>query len=289
MSDSALKLVPIPAPQPERPEDDVHLTLWDHIRELRKRMVLSAYGFGVGVIICYHFYDKIFDWLKRPIVDALVAFAQKRCPNPLVTCPEALRSGVLVYHNPTDPIFVYIRIACYAGLFVAAPWILYQFWMFVSPGLYRRERKLVAPFVVLGSIFFVGGGAFARYVIMPFAFDVLIGQTAGDSLQPMLGITECTDLVVMMLLAFGIIFELPLILTLLARVGLVTSAFLSKYRRHAIVLNTIIAAIITPTGDPFNLMLMAVPLVVFYELGIIGAKFAERRRAAANALPAEAE
>jgi Tat protein translocase TatC len=491
MSDPARRLSVVPpggrasspeAPGAEGPEDDVQLTLIDHLRELRKRIIYSAYALVAGFALTYAFSKQILAWVMQPVYES------------------APKDVIIAFNHPVEAFFVYMRVAAYADVVLCSPFILYQFYKFVAPGLYRRERRLIVPFVSLGVTFFLGGGLFGRYIILPFALQVLIagyvsnetqtgvaaqtsaiatltdvstsappsgavvtfgskskkndqhgvrvtvttpgpagtakvravvdGQVTADvntgaswtdpndsgivldfstkdgnfaltdvftnsgllahsgsgkgtafvasapgsqelsaltatltisgsgtaagaatsdspltglgsakgtlilddkangprvftflngadfpatftdpasgavlqfttqagpfvapdaysiTMQPvphnalhaLLSIEETSDFVLMVLVAFGLIFELPLVLTLLARMGIVSSAFLAKYRRHAIVLNVIIAAVVTPTGDAFNLTLMAVPLMVFYELGIIGARFMEGRR-----------
>jgi sec-independent protein translocase protein TatC len=165
---------------------------------------------------------------------------------------------------------IYLKVGLYAGLFVASPAILWQIWSFVAPGLYRKEKRKILPFVAAATVFFISGAVFCYVVILPPAFEFLL-TTAGPDIKPVLMMDEQLGLVMTMLLAFGIVFELPLILTLLAMMGIVDHKFLSKYRRHAIVVNVIIAAMVTPTGDPFNLALMAVPMMACYELGVLGA------------------
>ncbi len=275
MSDPARKLSVVPPDQqPPRPpggggddkgpEDDVQLTLMDHLRELRKRIIYSAYALVVafGVIYGFGYSAPIYDWIMQPFRDAL-----------------GTGGGQIVMTTPTEAFFLYMEVAAYASIFVVSPWVFYQFYKFVAPGLYRRERRVMMPFVVLGGMFFTLGGIFARYIILPFALAVLVtgfvSNATSQRLTAYLGMSQTLDFALLVLVAFGAIFELPLILTLLAKFGILRSGFLVKYRRHAIVVNTIIAAIITPTGDPFNLMLMAVPLWIFYELGIIGARFVE--------------
>jgi sec-independent protein translocase protein TatC len=184
----------------------------------------------------------------------------------------ALPEGEKALHfsSSIEPFMIYLKVGLYAGLFVASPPIFWQIWMFVAPGLYRRERKKILPFVAAATLFFVGGAVFCYLVILPPAFQFLI-NAAGPDIKPVLMMDDQLGLVMMLLLAFGIVFELPLILTLLAMLGIVDHKFLSKWRRHAIVVNVIIAAVVTPTGDPFNLALMALPMLLCYELGILGA------------------
>jgi sec-independent protein translocase protein TatC len=154
---------------------------------------------------------------------------------------------------------------------------LYQIWRFVSPGLLAHERRLAAPFVLLGCLFFVLGLAFCYFVVAPFALNFLVGFGLQQGLKPVFSIGLYIDFLLKFLLAFGLVFELPLAITVLAKLGLVTPQFLSRQRRYAILVNAILAAILTPTTDVFNMMLMMVPLLVFYELGIWGARLFGRK------------
>lgn len=243
----------LPKPEPG-PEDDVHLSLRDHLLELRQRLKWAVISLLAGFCACYYWAQPLFHFMMRPVFAAL---------------PEGEKA--LHFSSSIEPFMIYLKVGLYAGLFAASPLIFWQLWLFVAPGLYRKERKTIAPFVIAATVFFVGGAVFCYLVILPPAFQFLI-STAGPDIKPVLMMDEQLGLVMMLLLAFGIIFELPLVLTLLAMMGVVDYKFLGKYRRHAIVLNVIIAAVVTPTGDPFNLALMAVPMILCYELGIIGAR-----------------
>ena len=246
-------LLPKPTAPGTGPEDDVQLSLRDHLLELRQRLKWAVIWLGVGFCASYYWSQQIFHFMMRPVLAAL---------------PEGEKS--LHFASSIEPFMIYLKVGLYAGLFVASPMIFWQIWRFVAPGLYRKERKTIVPFVAAATLFFVGGAAFCYLVILPPAFQFLI-NTAGPDIKPVLMMDDQLGLVMMMLLAFGIIFELPLILTLFAMIGIVDWKFLSKYRRHAIVVNVIIAAIVTPTGDPFNLALMALPMMLCYELGVLGA------------------
>jgi len=245
--------LPKPLAPGEGPEDDVHLTLREHLLELRKRLKWALLFLGLGFLAAYHWSTETFHFLMRPVLAAL---------------PEGEKA--LHFSSSVEPFFIYLKVALYAGLFIAAPAILWQIWAFVAPGLYRKEKRTIVPFVAVATFFFVSGAAFCYVIILPPAFDFLI-KSAGQDIKPVLMMDEQLSLVMTLLLAFGIIFELPLVLTFLAMIGIVDHKFLSKYRRHAIVLNVAIAAIVTPTGDPFNLALMAVPMLLCYELGVLGA------------------
>lgn len=257
------------------------MPLMEHLGELRVRLKYAVISVAIGIGASYAFAEQILWWLMQPVLDALA-----RIPADAKTGDVSV--PWLAVHNSLEYFFVLLRVALYAGIFLAAPAILYQVWAFIAPGLYRKERELAAPFVILGTVFFVGGGLFARLLVLPYALDYLVAGFAHQHVRQVFSIADELDFVLASVLAFGVIFELPIILTLLAQFGVVSAGFLSKYRRHAMVGNMVLAAVITPTGDPFNLMLMAGPLIVCYELGVLGARFVERRKAAALAQPTDA-
>jgi len=247
-------LLPKPAAASAGPEDDVQLSLRDHLMELRKRLKWALIWLLLGFAASYYWSQQIFHFLMLPVFAAL---------------PEGEKA--LHFASSIEPFLIYLKVGLYAGLFVASPFIFWQIWLFVAPGLYRRERRKIVPFVVAATLFFLGGAVFCYVVILPPTFDFLIKNT-GPNITPVLMMDQQLGLVMLLVLAFGIIFELPMILTLLAMMGVVDYKFLSKYRRHAIILNVIIAAFVTPTGDPFNLALMALPMMICYELGVLGAR-----------------
>ena len=247
-------LLPKPAAASAGPEDDVQLSLRDHLMELRKRLKWALIWLLLGFAASYYWSQQIFHFLMLPVFAAL---------------PEGEKA--LHFASSIEPFLIYLKVGLYAGLFVASPFIFWQIWLFVAPGLYRRERRKIVPFVVAATLFFLGGAVFCYVVILPPTFDFLIKNT-GPNITPVLMMDQQLGLVMLLVLAFGIIFELPMILTLLAMMGVVDYKFLSKYRRHAIILNVIVAAFVTPTGDPFNLALMALPMMVCYELGVLGAR-----------------
>ncbi len=263
MTEPAKQLPPPDAPS--EPEHDVRLSFFEHLGELRKRLLRALLGIGVGMAAVGYFSERLFRWVMQPVLASL---------------PEGQR--YLHYTGYIEPFMVYLKVALYGGIFASAPYVLWQLWLFVAPGLYKRERKVVVPFLTFGTLLFYGGALFCYRLVMPYAFPAL-AAIAGEDMKPILTMSEQLSLVLAMLLGFGIIFEVPVIIAFLSMIGLVSADFLSKYRRHAIVVNVTLAAIITPTGDPFNLALMAVPMILFYEIGIILARILGKKK------PADAE
>src|SRR5512145_3374826 len=208
--------------------------------------------------------EAIFHRLMQPVLDSL---------------PEKQRA--LHYTSYIEPLMVYLKVALYGGLFLAVPWVLWQLWLFVAPGLYKREKRVVVPFLVSGTLLFYGGAAFCYFLVMPAAFEAMASIANDASLAPVLTMSAQLSLVLAMLLGFGIVFEVPVVIAFLSMVGLVHWKTLAKYRRVAILVNVAAAAILTPTGDPLNLALMAVPMVVFYEVGIILARILGKKPAPA--------
>lgn len=253
----------VPSPgEPNEPENEVRTSFLEHLAELRVRLVRALLGIAVGMAAVGVFSETIYRWLMTPVIRSL---------------PENQR--VLNYTSYLEPFMVYLKVALYGGIFLSAPWVLWQLWLFVAPGLYKREKKVVIPFLVSGTTLFYAGAAFCYFLVMPFAFPAL-AAIAGDDMRPLLTMREQLTLVLAMMLGFGVVFEVPVIIGFLSLVGLVSADFLARYRRHAILVNVALAAIITPTADPFNLALMALPLIIFYEIGILLARVLGKRRMA---------
>jgi len=251
----------LPPGSPE-PENEVRLSFIDHLRELRLRLLHAIYGVVAGMAVVGWFVPRIVDGLLKPVRAAL---------------PEGRQT--LVATGAVEPWMVYLKVAVYGGIFLAAPWVLWQLWLFIAPGLYRRERKVVLPFLFFGTLLFYAGAAFCYWFVLPPAFPALLSIIEGTSITPFWTLSDQLSLVLAMILGFGIVFEVPVILAFLSLIGVVSSQFLAKYRRHAIIANVALAAIITPTGDPVNLLLMAVPLIVFYEVGIVLARILGKKPA----------
>lgn len=226
------------------------MSFMEHLGELRTRIVRSLVGVLVGLGIAFPFSQRVMDYLATPIQ----------------------KSGhALVFLAVTEAFWTQMKVALILGIFLAAPAILWQVWAFVSPGLYAHERKYAAPFVIIGSLLFVGGGAFSLKIVTPYAVQFLLSYSR-PGLQPMISVGGYIDFLLKFTLAFGVVFELPLAITLAARLGLVTPKTLARNRKYAILGAFIAAAILTPTPDAFNQTLMAGPLILLYEVGIIAAR-----------------
>ena len=171
-----------------------------------------------------------------------------------------------------------MKVAMIMGLFIAMPIILWNVWAFVAPGLHKHERKYAAPFVIVGSLLFIAGGAFALFVVVPFAIAFLVTFGQEQGLKAMITVSSYIDFILKFTLAFGVVFEMPVVITLLSMLGIVTPQFLSKNRKYAILINFIIAAVLTPTPDIVNQSLMAGPLIILYEVGIICARVFGRKK-----------
>jgi sec-independent protein translocase protein TatC len=236
----------------------------DHLEELRTRLVYSIAAVAVGFFACWWKVESIYDIMQRPIMKAL---------------KDNGMSERLVYLNPTEPFNLYLKIAALAGLFLTSPFVLYQVWMFISPGLYRNEKRYVVPFMVSTIALFTTGGYFGYKVVYPQALGFLIHF--GRQFQPMITIGEYTSLFLSIILGMGLIFEMPILIFFLALMGIVTAGFMWKNFRYAILLIFIIAAIVTPTPDVLNMCIFAAPMIALYvvSIGIAWAVHPKQRRA----------
>jgi sec-independent protein translocase protein TatC len=223
----------------------------DHLEELRKRLVYSIVAVIVGTAVCWGYRERIYAVMQKPIMDALRAhgLAEK-----------------LVYLNPTDPFNLYLKIAALAGLFLTSPYVLYQVWMFISPGLYRNEKRYVVPFMVSTIMLFTLGGYFGYRIAYPRALDFFIGFSG--QFQPMITVGEYTSLFLSIVLGMGLIFEMPILVFFLAFMGIMSPSFMLKNFRYAILIIFILAAIVTPTPDVVNMCVFAAPMLVLYGLSI---------------------
>jgi len=247
-------------PDIEEPEDETgKMTFLEHLDELRKRLVRIASFVGIGFLGAFYFHRAIYAFISRPMTEVL---------------PPGTK---MAFTNPTDPFTLYMKVSILAGIFVTAPFCLYEVWKFIAPGLYRKEKRYVFPFLVISILLFVGGGAFCYYIVLPQAYGFLLDM--GKDFMPVIKVDEYLDLTNMMILGFGLIFEMPVIVAFLSIFGLVTAKFLLKQFKYAMILIVVAAAIISPTGDAFNLLIWAAPMVGLYVVSIgVAAIFGWRRR-----------
>jgi sec-independent protein translocase protein TatC len=228
-----------------------------HLEELRKRLIVCFIAIGIGFGVAYFFKETLFDILIIPLVQAMG------------------EGDKLIFTGLGEAFFTYLKVAFLAGVMAAAPVILYEFWMFVAPGLYSKERRVLLPIILLSTIFFLGGSLFGYFIVFPWGFKFLLGF-ATEHIRPLPSMKEYFSFSAKMLLAFGAIFEMPLVITSLSRLGLISVDFLKKNRKYAILLFFIVAAILTPP-DVVTQIMMAVPLMALYELSIIGARIFARK------------
>lgn len=238
--------------------EDEKIPFTDHLEELRKRLITCFIAVGVGFVISYGFKDKLFEILTRPLV-------------------AVMKTGdTIIFTGLPEAFFTYLKVAFLAGIGLATPVILYQFWMFVAPGLYEKERKLLIPVVFLSSFFFIGGALFGYFVVFPFGFDFFM-SFATETIRPMPSMREYLSFSSKLLIAFGLVFEMPLVITFMARLGLVSVKALNKHRKYAILGFFVIGAVLTPP-DVVSQVLMAVPLMGLYEISILGARIFGKKK-----------
>jgi len=257
---------------------DEKMSLFSHLEELRRRIVISLVAIGIGFILTFSFSETILRFLKRPLTTDLVL---SRTYPFIRSAPRPGAAIDLIFLAPAEAFWMHMKIALLTGLLLVLPVVLHQVWKFVAPGLLPREKRYALPFVVLGTVFFFFGLLFCFYFVLPFALSFLLTYKT-ENLKPMLSIGNYVDFTSKFLLAFGLIFELPLAIGVAAKLGLVTPRFLSKNRKYAILINFVIAAILTPTPDVFNQTLMALPMCLLYEVGILAARLLVREPATAS-------
>jgi sec-independent protein translocase protein TatC len=233
--------------------DETKMSFMDHLEELRRRLIICSIALGIGFLICYGFSQYLFELLAAPLVKSLP------------------KGDKLIYTALTEAFFTYLKVGLIGGALLASPVIFYQLWRFVSPGLYKHEKRFVIPFVVCSSLLFMGGAFFGYSVVFPVGFKYFLGFSS-DYVKALPSMKQYLSFSATLLLGFGLSFELPLVTLLLARMGIVTGDMMRKKRKFAIVAIFVVAAIITPTPDAINQLLMAGPLLVLYEASIILAK-----------------
>jgi sec-independent protein translocase protein TatC len=236
------------------------MSFLDHLVELRQRVVHALWGVVVGFIIVYSFSEKIFQWLSSPLCEA---FKNKSC--------QMITTGV------AEAFLVYLKTGILGGLFLASPWIFFQIWKFISPGLHARERRLVVPFVLAASIMFLGGALFGYFFIFPFAFEFFLSY-ANEFITPMPAMSSYFGFSSSLLIAFGLLFEIPVFVILLNLMGVVEARSLWKTWRVALFAIFALSALLTP-ADPITMVLLGVPLSILYILSLIICSLLEKSKA----------
>jgi len=250
-------------------EEMTGMSFLEHLEELRRRLIYSFLYIAGGFGVCWWFHEQIFAMMQKPIMQALHNHHMEQ---------------KLVYLNPTDAFNMYLKVAFLAGIFVASPFVLYQVWAFIAPGLYRNERRYVLPFMFSTVGLFVGGGYFGYRMVYPAALDFLIGFSS--QFTPMITIGEYTDLFLTIIAGLGLVFEMPILVFFLSLMGILTAGWMWHNLRYSILVIFIIAAIITPTTDIMNMCIFAAPMIVLYLVSIAIAWFVhptQRKKRAAKA------
>jgi sec-independent protein translocase protein TatC len=236
------------------------MSFLEHLDELRKRLVHVAAILAIGFVVSFFFAKRIYDFLAIPMSLSL---------------PEGTK---LAFTKPTDPFTLYMKVAFLSSIFLTLPLTLYEVWKFIAPGLYRKEKKYVLPFITSSIVLFVLGASFCYYIVLPAAFKFLI--QLGSSFQPVIKVDEYLDQTNMMLLGFGIVFEMPVLAAFLSIFGLITASFLWRKFKYSLIGIVVLAAVLSPTGDAFNLLVWTAPMLLLYFLSIgVAAIFGRRRKA----------
>lgn len=250
-----------------KPEDDIHMGFFEHIAELRVRIVRALWGVLPCIFVAWYFREWLLDIISLPLAEAWkhLGFGAPR----------------LNFTSPVDPFMAYLKISLIVGVLIASPWIFWQVWSFIAPGLYRRERRLALPFVIASTLCFGGGAFFGYLVVLPSGFEVLLSFAGvlprGLKLEPTIMIDQYISFATSMLLAFGVVFEVPVVITFLAAARIVDWKQLLSFSRWWILISAILGAVLTPGGDVSTQMMMFVPLVVLYFISIGVAFFFGRK------------
>ena len=246
------------------------MTFFEHLGELRKRIINSLYAIGIGAFVGVYIAPKVIKFINEPMLRAL---------------REAHFEDKLYYNHPAGALNLVITLGVYIGLVIASPVVLYQLWLFVAPALYKHERSAVTGFLFSTVCLFLSGIAFGYFVTLPYVLRFLVGfQQFGGTVAPLLSINEYFDLILMILLGLGLVFELPILIFFLSLFGIVTPKFLWKNFRYAILVIAVVAAIITPTPDAQTMLIFMAPMVILYFVGIgVSAAVVRRKQKALEA------
>lgn len=263
------------------PLEDRKMPVMEHLVELQARLTRAVLVVAAVFIGTFFYADVLVQWLRVPLQNAFI-------PGKLQWVPTDLPVVPFVFLAPGEALWQNVKVAGLFALVMATPYMLWEFWQFVVPGLHSQERRFVGPFVLLSTMAFYMGLSFSFFFVLPFALNFLISYGVNAGFIPQISIAQYVGFSLWFLLVFGLIFEVPLAITLMAKLGWVDVPFLKRYRKWAFLGAFIFAAILTPTPDPFNQCLMALPMYIFYEVGIISAGFFKKKPAPGEQPEAEA-
>jgi len=264
---------PISPAHPEE-ESGARMSFFEHLVDLRKRLISALIGVGVGMGVGLAVSQYFIDFIVKPMQTALRA-------NHL--------DDKLYYTSPAGYFSLVISLGLYLGIVLAMPWVLYQIWQFVAPGLYKHERRGVAGFIIPSMFLFLGGIAFGYFIVLPTMLNFLVGMTTNGPIKPLISINEYFDLILIVLVGLGIIFELPVLIFILSLFGIVTPKFLLKNFRYAMLIITVLAAIATPTPDATTMLIFMAAMVLLYLLGVLVSYFVVRRKRSRTLAGGEAQ
>jgi sec-independent protein translocase protein TatC len=248
--------------------------LTEHLTELRNRMVASLVTVGIAFGVCFFYSEQIFSLFILPMHNTL-SFSLK---SPFISFIPSQNSDIsLVFLAPAEALWMHLKIALVCACIISSPVLFYEIWKFVAPGLLPKEKRYVIPIVFSTTFLFLVGALFCFVIILPFAINFLLTYKT-ENIKPMISVGSYIDFCLKFILAFGAVFELPVLMVFLTRMGLVTTDFLAKNRKYAILIAFIISGIITPTPDAFNQTLMAVPMLILYEAGIWASRIINRNK-----------
>lgn len=248
----------------QEPVDDVPMTIWEHMREMRTRLIASLLGIIPGIVIAWNIREQLLDFLVAPLATAWVNLG--------------FGSPTLHFSNPIDPFVAYMHISVVVGVIFASPWLAYQGWSFIAPGLYRREKLYAIPFAIASAVFFAGGAFFGYAKVFPIGFESLLGfagmlPSKTVNVVPTIMIDEYLSFATQMLLGFGVVFEVPVVVAFLALAGVVNWKQLLGFGRWWVAIAAVLAAVLTPSPDIGSMVMMLTPLVVLYYAAVIIAYF----------------
>lgn len=252
-----------PLGQPEGAGDGGKMSFFDHLNELRKRIIYSAAAIVIGAFVGFAVAKKVLNFIAEPMTKAL---------------SSAHQNPQLIFTHPAGYLNQVLTLGLYLGVVLASPYVFYQIWLFIAPGLYKHERKAIAAFIAPSVLLFFTGIAFAYYVILPYLLKFLVTFQGNGPFQPLINMEEYFDLVLIVLVGVGAVFELPMIILVLSLFGIVTPKFLVKNFRYAVLVIAVVAAIITPTPDATTMLVFMGPMILLYVVGIAVSWFVLRSK-----------